>query len=173
VVKSGERYEKPLHDAFGRDRLRGEWFVPSDALVTLATGTEDVGAYLARVEPQTEHWRGERDAAIAKRRAEDEEANRANREELARLEAEAKRIKAQRAERTAKARAANTERSRRAKEEEAARAEEQLLAWVQRDGATLKRITTPEAMKLAEQRRGVLAQRARNATLIGLTPELC
>jgi hypothetical protein len=171
VVKGGERYEKPLHEAFGRSRLRGEWFLPTDSLVRLATGTADIGEYLTRAEPETAKWRKERDAKIAAKKAEDEAANRAHKEEVARLLAEEKALKAKRAEKTAKARAANVERNRKAQEQAAAKAEEQRLAWVQRDGSTLKRITTPEAMQLADRRRTGFAQRMRNATLIGLTPE--
>lgn len=48
VVPGGALFEKDLHNAFAPQRLRGEWFAPSEALLELANGTEPIHMFLMR-----------------------------------------------------------------------------------------------------------------------------
>lgn len=172
LVEGGARYEKELHDAFGADRLCGEWFTPTDALVRLATAGADVADYLKSVRPATQAWRAARDAEIARKKKEAEDAARAERAELARLAAEAKRIKAERAAKTEKARAAIAERRREQHEEDARSKDELRRAWLAKDIDRINPVTDPEAARIAAERRQLFEQRARNALMLGVLPEV-
>jgi hypothetical protein len=48
VIPDGYQYEIPLHRAFQPSRRFGEWFEATDELRALATGNEDVKAWLQR-----------------------------------------------------------------------------------------------------------------------------
>lgn len=167
VVKGGSRYEKDLHDAFGRSRLLGEWFEPTDELWTLANGDTDIAGFIKERAEATAAFVREREAAKEARRLDQAEASRAHREEVARLKVEEERLKRERAEATKKAREAAERKRRERLDLERQEREAETAARLERD--VLKLRQSDEAMAAAA-RRAWIAQRARNAALLGVNP---
>lgn len=168
VVEGGAPYERALHDTFGRDRLLGEWFEPTDEIYRLATSGDSIADVVEAKADATRAWLKEREAGKEQRRAEAAAAQRAEREEIARIRAEEARLKALRAEKAKKAQEAAGRRRRERQEAERKEmiAERKEMAVRQYAGKT--GLLVQEAAKIAASRRGAVEQRSRNAALLGL-----
>lgn len=159
-LANGERFEKPLHFAFDADRALGEWFAPSDALLSLVDAPETISGWLKVNEDRVERGRL---ALEARKRGSIEERAAAGEQKRA----EAKRLQAE-------ARAARQEAKRR---EKAAL----VRAQARRDAKLAKQLADDEHRRRAffERRPEVvtvgrapvheaLNQRIRNAQLLGV-----
>lgn len=165
-VPGAQCNEKGLHLAFSETRLCGEWFAPSEELLGLIDGGEEIGAFLSRMAPEMARRAEMARAAKLAESSEREEAVRADREEIQRLAAEKKRLEARRAETSKRLRVAKEERERAAH----AAAQE---AWRAKTPEVLinRLISAPRAHEAATRRATIEQQRARNAALIGVEPE--
>lgn len=169
VVDGGSKFEEDLHDAFGPTRLRGEWFAPSDELLELAHGDADIQAFLESKRRVIAEFRLARDAVKAMQLEHERSAARDEKERLAKLREHERALKAKRlaAAKRAQAKVERERKERRAAERERHKeVQRQLLA------DTLG-LPVAEAARVAKDRREVVAQRARNSSLLGLRrPEI-
>lgn len=164
VVNGGCRYEEDLHDAFGPTRLLGEWFAPTAELLELANSDADIQTFLESKRQAIAEFRRAREAVRAMRLEHERAAAREEKARLAKLREHEKALKAKRlaAAKRAQEKAEEERRERQAAERERHKeVQRQLLA------ETLG-LPVNEAARVAKERREVVAQRARNSSLLGL-----
>lgn len=170
VVPGGGDYEKDLHDAFGPSRLLGEWFAPTVELMAVIDGVESVPDCVQRKRRAIDAWAAERERRTLERRAEQAEAAALERAEIKRLHAEQKRLEA---EKKAAAKAAAKKAAKKREEQEErrrVRAEEQRAEALQHGGTAFRQLVSPSAAAEVRERQSMLAQRERNAALVGVLP---
>jgi preprotein translocase subunit SecD len=170
IVDQAEEMEEPLHFAFLPSRLIGEWFAPTEELLSLIEGNETVTAFIERKSADIAEHRRAWDENVSRRLAMQQAAAQIERDEAKRIREEEKRLKA---EREAKAVAAKLRRqAARDAEDETIRA----MFAAQRDSTSglaremFSRLHDKKANEIADQRRATTEQRFRNAVMLGVIP---
>lgn len=165
VLPRGARYERDLHAAFWKARLRGEWFSPSVALLQIAEAPGLVPAFVAEQEYVIRSYHEAMEAERAAARAGAREEKLAAKKALRELEEKKARIRREREERAEARKKAAAEALRAATAEEMKR-------WRERSPELVGRVVDTGAAATAEDRSQWLAtQRGRNAAMVGVRGE--